>query len=408
MTAQPLDGIRVVEVASWIMAPTAAGVLVDWGATVIKVEPPATGDPVRGLQHRGAVQTQVPLNAPLHHSNRGKRSIGLDIRTEEGHAILLELIDDADVFITNFLPAVRERLRIDVDDLRRRNPQIIYARGSALGPRGAGRDRMGFDFATYWCRSGLAEAMTEPGEYPPMLPVGGLGDMSAGAFLAGGVAAALLQRERTGHASVVDTSLFAAGAWTMSMNLEAAASAQAPAFLPHIDRREPPNPLVNIFATKDDRHLALCILDTHPTWRELCERIERLDLLDDERFDTHAGLTSNSRAATTELDAAFATKSLEEWKQVLTGAKFVWEPVQNLEEVANDPQTVANDYLLPLDPATATAGAPTHLVAAPVQFDVLGGATSGAPELGQHTEEILVELGRDWGTIGQLQQAGVI
>lgn len=405
----PLSGMTVIEVASWVMGPTAGGVLAEWGADVIKVEPPASGDPVRHLRHRSSVEAPVPLNVNLHHANRGKRSIGIDIAAESGHSLLMRFVERGDVFLTNYLPAVRSKLRVDVEDVKAVNPKMVYARSTAVGPRGPERDRAGYDYATFWCRTGIADALyTGDQSHPPVMASGGMGDMTTGAVLAGAISAALLQRERTGEAAVVDVSLLATGAWMMGLNAAAAAGGHPLRLHSQADRNQPANPLVNIFRTKDDRFIALCLLQTDWAWPELCERIDRPDLAADDRFATHQDLVSHSGELTAELDQVFLSATLQEWENRLRGTRGVWEPVQNLAELAGDPQMLANGYLQPLPGHETATGAPTHLVSAPAQFDETPGPIGVAPELGQHTEELLLELGYEWDDIAQFKEARVI
>jgi crotonobetainyl-CoA:carnitine CoA-transferase CaiB-like acyl-CoA transferase len=405
--AQPLTGIKVVEAATWVMTPTASAVMAEWGADVIKIEHPVLGDPSRKLRNRTMVAGPAPLNVNFHHANRNKRSIGLDIATPQGHELLLRLIEEADVFLTNFLPATRARLKIDVEDLRARNPGLIYARGSGLGPRGEQRDRGGYDFATFWCRTGIADSLrTADGAYPPVMPTGAMGDMTTGALLGGAIAAALLQRDRTGVPSVVDASLLATGTWMMAANVAAAAGHHQPYLLNRLDRSEPVNPIVNIFRTSDGRYLSLCLLQPDWAWPELCTLVGRPDLA--ERFVGLRDLEENSAAITAELDAVFATRTLAEWTDRLADGRGVWEVVQDVTEVASDPQVLANGYLQPLVGWAEADGAPTHLVAAPVQFDESQTVLRAAPEFGQHTEDILLGLGCDWDQIGALKDEKII
>jgi crotonobetainyl-CoA:carnitine CoA-transferase CaiB-like acyl-CoA transferase len=391
------------------MGPTAGAVLAEWGADVIKVEQPATGDPVRHLRPRPGVAQEAAVNTNLHHANRGKRSVGIDLSTEDGHSLLMKLAAQSDVFLTNYLPRVRTKLAIDVEDIRRANPTIVYARSSARGPRGPEADLGGYDFATFWCRAGLADVLhSSELRYPPVMPSGGMGDMTAGAVLAGAISAALLQREREGTSPVVDVSLLATGAWMMGLNVAAAAGAHPLRLHSQEDRDHPPNPLVNVFRTADDRFVALCLLQSDEAWPELCLRMDRPDLLADERFADHDALIRHSAELTAILDSVFRTATLAEWRQRLHRTKAVWEVVQDLPEVATDVQMVANDYIQPVPGSESVAGAPSHLVSAPAQFDERSGPVSPAPELGQDTEHVLLALGYQWEDILQLKEQKVI
>ena len=211
-----LDGIRVLEVAMYGFVPSAGAVLAEWGADVIKVEHAVTGDPQRGLRQTGPLRVEGDPNPNIEHANRGKRAIGLDMSKPEGLEVLLELAKRADVFLTSFLPGHRRKFGIDVDDIRAVNPKIIYARGSALGPRGRESEKGGYDMTAFWCRAGTAATITPPGIEGMIGPPGpAYGDTISGTNLAGGIAAALLKRERTGEPSTVDVSLLGSGLWAM-------------------------------------------------------------------------------------------------------------------------------------------------------------------------------------------------
>src|SRR5215831_3838098 len=213
---KPLEGIRVLEVAMYGFVPSAGAVLADWGADVIKVEHAVTGDPQRGLRQTGVFKVEGDPNPNVEHANRGKRSIGLDMSRPEGLDVLYSLARTADVFLTSFLPAARRKLRIDVEDIRAVNPRIVYARGSALGPRGAEAERGGYDMTAFWARASTAASITPPGFQGLVSPPSpAYGDTISGTNLAGGIAAALLRRERTGETSIVDVSLLGSGLWAM-------------------------------------------------------------------------------------------------------------------------------------------------------------------------------------------------
>lgn len=403
---RPLAGIRVVEVASWLMVPTAGAVLADWGAEVVKVEHPRTGDPLRGLSQATA-QVGNNANVPFHHANRRKQSIALDVSTPEGRSVLSRMVKSADVFMTNFLGPVRAKLKLEIDDIRADNPSIIYARGSAVGPHGPERDRGGYDFASFWCRAGIAEALhVRPDDFPPQQP-GGQGDTLTAAILAGGVSAALLKRERTGMPSVVDASLLATGAWMMGAMLAAAASGQEFASQALADRMDPPNPLVNLFRTRDSRYLGFCILQAERGWPEFCERIGQPQMVADPLYCDTASRKANAPTLMPRLDAIFAAATLEEWVARLTGSSFVWEVAQTLDEVAVDPQVRANGYVAPVQGAEGST-APPYLVATPAMFDQYTPPAMPAPEHGQNTEEVLLDLGFSWEEIIQFKDNGTL
>ncbi|MET0196596.1 MAG: CoA transferase [Rhodococcus fascians] len=385
-----LKGVRVVEVAEWIFVPAAASILADWGADVVKIEHPRRGDAVRALS---------PVNFEV--SNRGKRSVGLDISQPRGREILEDLIRDADVFMTNFMGGARRRLGIESSDLLEKYPQLIYARGTGHGIRGPAADKGGFDWAATWCRSGIAHKLTQPGQRPPGMP-GSVGDLTGAIALAGAVSAALFRRERTGQGAVVDHSLYAAGAWMMSQEI----------LRTSIETREPElqiggiNPLIQTYRTSDGRWIALCFLQGDRWWPDLCRHLERPDLADDVRFAEQDARLAHGRECTDLLETIFATKTFAEWMTILDTLEGVWAPVQSAIEVAADPQALINGIVTEV---AGPDGGGHFAAASPGQFDErLIGELSTSPEAWQNTEEVLLELGLDWSDIAELQASGVV
>ena len=400
----PLTGIRVLEVASWMFIPSGGSVLADWGAEVIKVEPP-TGDPQRGLVTSGLVPGGDGVNFMLEQPNRSKRSVVIDLSRPDGHEALMRLVETADVFLTSYLPPVRRKLRIDVDDVRARRPDIVYARGSGQGPKGPDADKGGYDGASYWARGGVASVMPErEGGWPPGQVSPAFGDVMGGMATAGGIAAALVQRERTGRGAVVDCSLLATAMWQISP-LVVASRLFGFSKIPMGDRRLAPNPLVNVYRTADDRFLSLILLQSDRFWPELCLLLGRPELIDDTRFVTAAARAEHRQECVEALDAAFESQTLEHWKQVLADFSGVWCPFQTLDELYDDPQVIANGYLPEIEAAN---GQKVQLVANPVQFDERAVAITRAPEHGEHTEVVLLELGMAWDEIEALKGAGAI
>lgn len=390
-----LQGVRVVEVSSWLFLPAAGAVLADWGADVVKVEDPVTGDPQRGLA--SFLTTPSGFNPVTSMPNRGKRSVGIDIANVEGREILLDLVREADVFTTNFMPGSRERLGIDAESLRSVNPRLIYCLGTGQGSRGPDANNGGFDLASTWARAGIAARMTPDGGVPPMMP-GSVGDLMGGITAAGAVAAALFARERDGRGRDVEVSLFAVGMWMMSQSITAAPFGLS---LPLGDRTTPPNPIVNCYRTLDDRWIWLVMMQADRFWGPLCERLGRPDLVADERFVDMASRAANLGECIQELDATFAARDLGQWLEILEGFDGVWAPVRSVDEVVSDPQTLANGYFTEI----IDDGDEVHrVVASPAQFDgqVLG-PLNREPGHGEHTEAVLLELGLSWDRIAELK-----
>ncbi|MDO3646929.1 CaiB/BaiF CoA transferase family protein [Nocardia mangyaensis] len=399
---RPLEGIRVLEVAMYGFVPSAGAVLADWGADVIKVEHAVTGDPQRGLRQIGRFRVDGDPNPNVEHANRGKRSIGIDMSVPEGRTVVHELARGSDVFLTSFLPQARSKFGIDVDDIRAVNPKIVYARGSALGPRGAESDKGGFDMTAFWCRGSVAATITPPGTEGMISPPGpAFGDTISGTNLAGGIAAALLKRERTGEPSVVDVSLLGSGLWAMGHSIALSAHLGEPMVAPVPGAHgAPTNPLSGLYATADGRYLSLVMLQPVKFWADVCRHIGRPELAADPRFATSAAIAANTAEAVEILREEFASRSLAEWTERLTTLSGPWAPVQDSVQVGADPQIQANEYLV-------RAGE-LELVASPVQFDVTATALAPGPEFAAQSEEILLELGLDWERIIALKTAGAI
>ncbi|MCU1374805.1 MAG: CoA transferase, partial [Actinomycetia bacterium] len=363
---QLLEGIRVIEVASWGFVPSAGAVLAEWGAEVSKVEHPKGGDPARGLAIGGLVDDDPAehVNLIMAIGNRGKRSIALDIGTPDGHELLMQLVESADVFLTNWLPGPRQRQKVDVEDIQARNPRIIYARGSGLGPAGPEASKGGFDSVSYTARGGVAYAMSyEKGAHPIPQPAA-FGDLQAGMHLASGTVAALFRRERFDEPSVVDVSLLGSAMWAMSADI-VTSDLFGVDRVPVTSPSEPRNPLVNLYRTKDDRYVQLVFLQPERYWAEFCRQMGLAHLEHDPRFATFESQARNSVELTKLMIETFAALDLDEVRARLADIDGVWGIVQSPLEVLDDPQAIANGYL-------AETRSPTdrlyHLVPSPVQF----------------------------------------
>ena len=400
---QILDGVRIVEVAQWWFVPAAGAVLADWGADVLKVEHPVSGDPQRGLMTSGLVPNTGGVNFMVEQPNRGKRSVGIDLNKPEGLEVLHRLVKTADVFLTNFLPAARRRLKIDLEHIRAVNPRVIYVRGHGQGARGPDMEKGGYDAASFWCRGGICSALTPAGAATPVMQRAAFGDSIGGLALAGGIAAALFRRERTGEPSIVDLSLLGTAMWIMAPDIIATKLLSGP--MPQFTRADSPNPIVNSYKTKDGRWLFLNMLQPDRFWPDLCRRLGRPELIEDERFATGMARFMNRVECVQILDSVFAERTLDEWRAALADAEGVWSPMQTATELHDDPQANANGYLLPIDRGD---GKPFTLVANPLQFDETTPTVRPAPDLGQHTEEVLLGLGMSWDDLARYKEAGVI
>jgi len=406
--AKPLDGVTVVEVAIWGFVPSAGALLAEWGADVIKVEHARTGDPQRGLSRMGDFVMGDP-NPAWVHPNHGKRSIGIDIAHPDARALLGDLVHEADVFLTSFLPEARRKLKIDVDDIRADNPNIVYARGSALGVRGDEREMGGYDMTAFWARASTAASIT-PRDLDGMIgpPGPAYGDTISGSNLAGGIAAALFKRARTGEGSVVDVSLLSSGVWAMGMSIDASilqnkawvGQAAGVYVAPH-------NPLTGTFRTADKRLLTLVMLQPGRYWADVCRHIDRPELADDPRFATQEDLVANGAAAVEILREVFASRTLDEWRERLRTMEGPWAPVQDTVQVTSDHQVRANGMI---GPVVDDDGKPVgyDIVSGPVQFDEVPSVLRRAPEFAEHTELLLMERGIAWERIESLKASGAI
>ena len=400
-----LEGIKVVELAEWGFVPSAAAVLCDWGAEVIKIEHPERGDPMRGLVSGGLIAPVPGYNYMVEQFNRGKRDLGLDLNKPAGREIFLKLIEGADVFVTSFLEPARKRLQIAYEDLQPLNPRLIYARGHGQGQRGPDSDKAGFDVVSYWSRSGVAHMLT-PLDGQFVMQRAAFGDVMTGVTLAGGIAAALFRRSVTGKGGLIDVSLFGTALWNIAPDIIAS----------HMLGKDPrevvggpgakitPNPLVGIYRSADKRMIMLNMLQSDRYWPNLCRVIEREDLIDDPRFATFESRGEHRSELASIVKDAFAAQPAAVLLQRLADNECVFSSAQTPMEAAADVQTEANGYLV---------DNPDHpdgkLVASPVQYN--NGTfepVRGAPEMGQHTEEILQELGLDWDRIAQLKEQGVV
>jgi crotonobetainyl-CoA:carnitine CoA-transferase CaiB-like acyl-CoA transferase len=409
--SRPMEGVRIVELAQFTFVPASGAVLADWGADVIKIEHAQTGDAQRGLvsilglDQGVASKTFFPI---MEGPNRGKRSIGLDLETEGGRKVFEELIRGADVFVTNFREPTRKKLGVDVDDVRAINPQVIYMRGTGMGPKGDEGTNGGYDQTAFWARSGHADAVT-PDQIDALLPMptGAYGDNIGGMTIAGGIAAALYKRAATGEPSVIDVSLLGVGLWTASFGINASLLAGGPLpKIPPIRNGSPRNPLSGgAYRTADGRYIQLGMLQPGRYWPEICQRLGRPELITDERFDTGQKVIDNAVVAAGHVAEMIGAVTLEEFRTRMKGARGQWALVQNYHEAGLDPQARANGYI---GTVTDVDGIERDLVLAPVQFDETPPEIRRAPQHAEHTDEILRELGVDDDRLIALKIEGAV
>ncbi|MBI3214362.1 MAG: CoA transferase [Mycobacterium sp.] len=400
-----LGGIRVLEVAAWTFVPAAGAILAEWGAEVIKVEPRVGGDPQRGLVTMGLVpEAAGGVNYMIEMPNRGKKSIGIDLSTPGGREVLLTLAKTCDVFLTSYLPGRRTHFGIDVDDIRAVNPDIIYVRGSGYGPMGSESDRPGYDGVSFWSRGGIADALTPADVTEPVKQTPAFGDLLGGMTIAGGIAAALYKRKATGQPSVVDVSLLGLAAYALTPHVTAS-DLYGDLPLPSFGHADAPNPLVSNYRTKDGRYITLMMLQRDKFFDEVMRVIGRSDVLDDPRFAAGQARFDNRIELIRILDDTFAERTVDDWREILKPLSGAWSVLQEAGELVADPAVVANGYI---PSVTAMSGASYRLPTNPVQFDQRHVVPDGAPEHGQHTEEILMDAGVEWDDIESYKEQGAI
>ncbi|HKP40326.1 CoA transferase [Mycobacterium sp.] len=381
--AGPLEGVKVVELGVWVAGPAAGGILADWGADVIKIEPP-TGDPARMFGRMLGIDDVSP---PFEMDNRGKRSIVLDVTTDVGRTNALELLSGADVFLTNVRPGALRRIGLDFETVAAGNPRLVYGLITGYGEDGPDSDRAAYDVAAFWARAGLAHLLTRPGD-PPPFQRGGMGDHTAGMTLAAAVCAALVARAQTGEGQLVTTSLYRQGAYTISFDLNT--------FLMTgheiaIGQRETMgNPCMNNYVAGDGRRFWVVGLQGDRHWPALCRAVGRPEWLADPRFANGRSRAANAAELIAELDEIFATKPLDDWaKSFAAEPDFFWSPINSIEDVMADEQFHAAGGVVYVP--DGDGGVP--MVSTPADFHgTPWEPRSAAPRLGEHTDEILAEL----------------
>jgi len=402
-THQPLAGVRVIEVASHVFVPIAGGVLHEWGAEVVKVEPPETGDPYRSLVTAGLHAAHNGIDASFQLTNRGKQSVTIDLKQPEGRALLHRMVKDCDVFLTNVRPEARARLEIELEDIRAHNPNVIYVRGSGYGARGPDQQTGGYDATAYWSRGGLGATFTPDGAERPIMQRPAFGDVMGGLTIAGAIAAAMYKRLATGEPSEIDVALMNVGMWQLQPEITHA---------PHTghhrrvhDRFATWNPICGTYRTRDGRFIHLNMMEGDRYWPDFCSVIGHPELIDDPRYIDMPARKENARSCVETLDEIFAGRDYAEWVEVLSGCKGAWAPMQSPLEVHDDPQVAANGFMADVE---MVDGSHLRLVTSPAQFNGQTAKPLRAPELGEHTESALLALGLGWDELADLKDRAVI
>jgi len=403
----PLDGMKVVELGYWVLGPTCARVLGELGADVIKVENPDGGDPGRGVAPPKSVnEANLEGNNPMWQWwNLGKRDIVIDLGQDNGRKIIYKLLETADIFVTNLRPTIVDRFLLDYESVNGINPRIIYAQATGFGFKGSHRDRRAFDETAFWTRSGIMSILGEP-DVPPVPLRGAMGDLTTSIFLVSAILSAIIARDRFGFGQKVDISLMSSGMWVAGGDVQRYLTWGEDYNYHKFPRKNMTNPLRNAYQTKDGKWLFFMMLQTDRFWSDLCQALEREDLDKDPRFDSHAKRIDNSELIISILDEVLATRTMAEWAERFDRYGLIWEPETTVPEVLNDPQVSENGLVTELE---HPSGRRVKLLDVPFQLSQTPArARALAPELGQHTEEVLLELGYDWSEIAKLKEEKVI
>ena len=401
-SANLLSGLRVIDCGTYIAGPAAATIMSDFGAEVIKIERPQGGDPYRYLSFLPGMPVSEHNYCWLLDA-RNKKSLALDLRDEAGQEVLRKLVATADVFITNYPPDLAGRFQVRYQDLEPLNPRLIYAQITGYGEAGCDTNKPGYDTTAYWARSGLTSLLFDLTTATGATPCG-TGDHPVALALFGAIMLALYRRQTTGRGSRVSTSLMATGAWSNSCQIQAAMLGAE--FPTKRTRFTSLNPLVNQYQTRDGQRFMLCCLDTRYDWGRICRAIERTDLIDDPRYATAEARFENGGEVVALLDESLATKDMAEWQMVFDEHRVIWGPIPTIDRVANDAQMKANGVFAEFDHpqlgSAATVNNPINVTGVVKEKPKL------APEVGQHSIEILKALGYDDGAIEDLMNREVI
>tara|TARA_B100000676_G_scaffold312339_1_gene386045 strand:- start:7626 stop:8843 length:1218 start_codon:yes stop_codon:yes gene_type:complete len=404
MSEAILDGIKVVELATYIAGPASGVVLADFGADVVKIEAPNRPDPFRGGHLRGsdAPRSEYPYGYIV--DNRNKRGVALDIKTEAGREVFERLLEVADVFITNMPIPTRERLKISYADIQAINTQIVYASISAFGEKGPEAGRPGFDSTALWARTGLMDLVKPGPDSPPARSLPGMGDHPTAMSLFAAIMTGLYRRERTGKGSHVSTSLMANGVWWNGLLTQAMLCGGQVVCRP--PRENAGNPLHNLYQTRDGRWLHIIFNTNLHRWPELAELIGCPELATDPRFENQAAWIENSNALILILEEAFARRDYAEWVKLFDDNRFTYGDIRKVNDIPTDPQMIEGRAIRAIDDPAAGA---EYVVDTPIWIeDSFKSEPTMPPEFGEHTEEVLRDIGYDDVALAKLKEAGAI
>ena len=398
-----LQGIKVVELGHWVAVPSACAILADWGAEIIKIEDPEVGDSLRGVKSTEGVPQGNHIVPVFEVLNRGKRGLAVNLRLRQGREIVYRLVKQCDIFASNFQPRVLAKLGMDYETLGQLNSRLIYAIVTGYGEVGPDKDKPGYDYTAFWARGGLMSKLGAPASPPPSHRPG-IGDNITSMCVTSGILAALLARERTGRGQKVAFSLYQTAVWVMNQDIQVALYRGEE--IPNIERRKVKNPLWNSYQTSDGRWIQLAMMQSERFWPSFCKAVGRPELQNDRRFNSHEKREENNELLISIISEVFASKTLRHWVETLDKHDQVNSMAQTILEITNDPQAIENGFFVKLDHPNAGK---IRLIANPVKFGETQAIVKGpAPQVGQHSEEILLELGYSWDDITRLKDEGAI
>jgi crotonobetainyl-CoA:carnitine CoA-transferase CaiB-like acyl-CoA transferase len=402
--AGPLQNIQIVELGIWVATPNACAILADWGADVIKIEAAGKGDPERGVTtYEGVSPVENDVNCLFEFQNRNKRSVALNIRHEKTKEIIYRLSQKADVFATNFRLESLKKAGLDYDSLNQFNPRLIYAILSGYGFKGKDKNKPGYDYAAFWARGGCM-AKFAPRGGPPQPQRAGFGDSITAMLMAGAISAALFSREHTGRGQELYFSLYHTAVWALGSDIEIALSREVEAH--NTTRDSVANPLWNVYQAMDGGWFQLVMVHADLFWPKFCKVMSLEHLEYDPRFKDAVKRQENNKELIRILDDAFKTKTCAEWERAYDNNDLPCSRVQSVTEVVNDPQAWENQFFTEIEHPICDR---MKYITTPAQFNMTPSTIrSAAPQLGQHTEEVLLELGYSWDDIADFRDQGAV